>query len=552
MGDDAETRRLLAALRGIAARETARLRDGTLPWTWWLDHASRYGRYGFTGTLLIAAQWRAATDVRSYEAWRDAGRQVRKGEAGIRIIGADGRLRAVFDLGQTDGLPLGPAPAATAAEVWERLCDVAARLGFATAPGTDVVTLAHQLAHVLRRGDRPDPPGLSGCRGVRRVEADSVAYLVLTGLGLDPPPMNFPEVASWAGPDVGDRVLRLAHRLHDRASDRSPDLMRAAQRFFRSCLDRGWAPGYLADRGFTAGVQRRWRIGYAPDGGQALVARLRALGHPDDAIVGAGLARRAPSGDLYDTFRDRAMFAIRSADGSLAGFIGRRADSAGGPKYLNSPATERFHKGELLYGLHETRDRLARGARAVLVEGPLDAIAINVAAPDAYAAVATCGAALSSAQVAALGGIADLDSAGLLVALDDDPAGRAGSHRAWRTLAEAGVRGPVGMVSFGAGQDPAGLLQEGGRSAVRRALAAERPLADLVLDAAIERSGGTLGTPEARLMAVRAAVRVIAASGGAADAARQVARVADRTGVGAATVTEALTDAVRNGADHRK
>ncbi|GAA2605315.1 toprim domain-containing protein [Actinomadura fulvescens] len=558
MGDDAETRRLLAALRGIAEQETARLRDGTLPWTWWLERAARYGRYGFTNTLLISAQWRAATDVRSYEAWRAAGRQVRKGEAAIRLITPDGRVGAVFDVAQTDGLPLQDRPPADGREHLHR---VAARLGYQR--DEDLAVLAHQLAHVLRRGDRPDPPGLAGCHGLRRVEADSVAYLVLAGLGLEPPRLSFPPVAGWAGPELGDRVLRLSRRL--RHHDRSAEVMRAAHRFFRACLDGSWVPDYLVERGFSRAVQRRWQIGYAPRDGQALAARLRSLGHSDEELVSAGLARRSRSGALYDTFRDRAMFALRTPEGAVTGFIGRLPDGAEGPKYLNGPDTEHFHKNESLYGLHETRDRLARGARPVLVEGPLDAIAVNVAAARTHAAVATCGASVTAAQLGSLSQIADLDLAGLVVALDDDEAGRSGSLRAWHTLTDdARVRGPIGVVSFGSGQDAAGLLRSHGRAAVRAALRTEKELSHLVLDAAIERSGGALSTHEQRLTAVRAAVRVIASTaaapvGGAAaampDVAREVAHVAARTGVRHGTVTEILAETVSprgdDGADVR-
>ncbi|MFI0451304.1 toprim domain-containing protein [Actinomadura sp. 6N118] len=546
-GGDAEARRLLAALRGIAEQETARLRDGTLPWTWWLERAARYGRYGFTNTLLIAAQWRAASDVRSYEAWRAAGRQVRKGEAGIRIITADGRLRAVFDVAQTDGLPLQEQPPGVQGQPpgdgREQLHRIAASLGYQG--DEEPAGLAHQLAHVVQRGDHPDPPGLAGlaeCHGLRRVEADSVAYLVLVHLGLEPPRLSFPPLAGWAGPEIGDRILATCRRLQHH--DRSTDVMRAAHRFFRNCLESSWGADYLAERGFSRAVQRRWQIGYAPEGGQALNARLRSLGHADDAIVSAGLARRKRSGALLDRFRDRVMFAIRAPDGAVAGFIGRLPDGAEGPKYLNSPDTEHFHKGELLYGLHESRDRLARGARPVVVEGPLDAIAVNIAAARTHAAVATCGVTVTAAQVGALSQIIDLDIAGLVVALDDDAAGRAGSLRAWHTLMDARVRGPIGAVSFGLGQDPAGLLRSRGRAAVREALRAEKELGQLVLDAAIERSGGALGTHEQRLSAVRAAVRIIASAAVPVDVARQVAHVAARTGVRPGTVTEALTESI--------
>lgn len=242
-----------------------------------------------------------------------------------------------------------------------------------------------------------------------------------------------------------------------------------------------------------------------------------------------------PAGDaaakLYDVFRDRAMFAIRTADGRIAGFIGRLPDGGTGPKYLNSPDSAFFHKGDLLYGLHEARERFAGGARPVLVEGPLDAIAVGLAAaPREHAAVAACGLSLTAAQLAALGRAADLDRTGLVLALDGDPAGRTAALRAWETLAPVG--GPVEAVPFPTGRDPADLLREEGPGAVRRALSGTAGLMDLVVDGAVERSGGTLGTPEQRLAAIRAAAAVIAA-GRPAEAAAQVVRVAARLGVDA-------------------
>lgn len=104
----AERARLRAVLYTLAERESAGLYSGTLPWRCWLDRAARLGRYGFTNTLLIAAQWRAAIEVRSYEEWRARGRQVRKGETGVRILSPRGELRTVFDLAQTDGIPPEP------------------------------------------------------------------------------------------------------------------------------------------------------------------------------------------------------------------------------------------------------------------------------------------------------------------------------------------------------------------------------------------------------------------------------------------------------------
>ncbi|MFD0685198.1 toprim domain-containing protein [Actinomadura fibrosa] len=533
---DEERHRLASVLRGIAAAEEARLRDGTRPWAWWLGRAALHGRHGYTGTLLIGAQWRAATDVRSYEEWRAAGRQVRRGEAAIRLLTPSGGVRAVFDVAQTTGLPLPPREPADPGPAMARLAALASRLGVA-ADGADLPALVRRLAHALLPGDRD----------TRRVEADSAAFLVLAWLGLEPQPPSFPATAPWAGPAVGDRILRLARRLHACASEPSGGVTRAAHRFFRARLRDGWVPAYLAGRGFPAGVQRRWQIGYAPPGPRTLTDHLRGLGHGDDEIVAAGLARRGRSGPS-DTFQDRAMFALRTPDGTVAGFIGRRADGGPGPKYLNGPDTALFHKGELLYGLHEARDRLAAGARPVLVEGPLDAIAVTLAAPGDYAAVATCGLSFTAAQLGALASVADLDGTGVLVALDGDPAGRRGALRAWEHLAAVG--GPVETAALPSGLDPAGVLRAEGRAALRRVLRAHTPLMDEAVDAALTSACASFGphpavrreaSAEERLAAVRAAAAVITARPG--EAARQAARVASRTGVPAELVTDTLIEA---------
>ena len=313
-----------------------------------------------------------------------------------------------------------------------------------------------------------------------------------------------------------------------------------AHAWFRAGLGKSWVPAYLAGRGFPTGAQRRWGIGYAPALPDALTGHLRSLGHGDGEIVASGLARRGRAGRLRDTFRGRAMFAIRTADGAVAGFIGRRRDDAPGPKYLNGPDTSLFHKGDLLYGLHEARARLAVGARPVIVEGPLDAIAVTIAGPAEYAAVATCGLALTTSQLAALGNAADLDETGVVLALDGDQAGRSGAVRTWERL--AGVAGPLETACLPTGRDPAGLLQAGGRTAVLEALRTRRPLMDEVVDAAVRRAGGALATPEERVTALHAASKVIAAR--PRESARQVARLATRMDVPASLVTEVLVDTV--------
>src|SRR6478609_2510856 len=176
----------------------------------------------------------------------------------------------------------------------------------------------------------------------------------------------------------------------------------AAARFFAARMAGSWVPAYLAGRGFGEQALRPWTVGYAPAGWRVLTAYLRSLGYGDAAIQAAGLARRTRRGALVDFFRDRAMFGVRWPDGTVAGFTGRARPGGGQsrPVYLNSRTTGLYHKGSLLFGLHEGRRALAAGARPVLVEGPLDAIAVSAAGP--YAGVSPCGTALTPAQVAQL------------------------------------------------------------------------------------------------------------------------------------------------------
>ncbi|MEU5994219.1 toprim domain-containing protein [Spirillospora sp. NPDC047418] len=613
-----EQQRRLDVLQGIADHAVAALADGRLPWDTWLTHAGRHGRYGFTNTLLIPAQRPTATDARSYDTWQKQGRQVRRGETGIRIISTRGKPRTVFDIEQTDGQTI-EKNECTPAEGLQRLSRLAADLDFyidrgqgwtylgrpdrriQVPPELDETAaaslLAHQLAHALRPGDYLDTAGANSisCHGVRRVLADSVAYIVLADQGLPIAHLSFPSVQHWAGTDVrtdslaairavGDQIVRTSTRLlrqiptvtlvpdpapcpvtaptEEAASpqmawkestarqarrstgDSLPQLRAAladAHNFYRGQLDGSWGVRYLTGRGFSPAVQRQWEIGLAPRSRCALLQHLRALGHSDETLVYAGLVKQKDGGEPFDLLWDRVLLPLRDVDGQIVGFIGRRRDVAQGPKYLNTPETDLFHKSEVLFGLHETREQLAGTARPLLVEGPLDAIAVNTTMPETYAAVAPCGTAITSAQVNAIAGHTDLDASGLVIALDGDPAGRAGAIRAWPTLHRITTRLEAAVLPQG--QDPAELLTPTSQSAVREALLSVMPLADLVIDERIKRSGGQLQFIETRLAAARAAAALIAELP-PDQIARQVVRVAATTGMPVAEVTGLVTSVI--------
>jgi len=330
-----------------------------------------------------------------------------------------------------------------------------------------------------------------------------------------------------------DQDRAVAARLNELADD-----------FFRARLSGSWVPGYLEARGFGAAVQARWHIGHAPAAWVALTRHLRTLGYAEMLIEQAGLARRSPRGSLIDTFRDRVTFPVRSADGVLAGFIGRapKGASPGVPKYLNSPRSRLYDKSSLLFGLWEARDALTAGACPVIVEGPLDAIAVTAAGRGRFVGVAPCGTALTERHVTALGQPADLRAVGVLVAFDSDAAGYGAAARAYHLL--CAVTDNLAAVDLQPGQDPAQVLATEGPAALV-AMLGERahPLADRVIDGEISRWDRWLGYAEGQINAMHAAARLIAAMP-PAHVGRQVARLAARLSLDYELITEAVTDEV--------
>jgi DNA primase len=303
-----------------------------------------------------------------------------------------------------------------------------------------------------------------------------------------------------------------------------------AARFFQQRLTGSWVPDYLGDRGLAAALQPNspWKIGYAPATWIALTENLREQGYSDKAMLRSGLVTTGRDGRLHDRFRDRLMIPLRTEDDIAAAFIGRRHPASSddhGPKYLNSPDTDLYVKGRILAGLSEGRRFLDQGTQPVLVEGPMDAIAVTIAAPGRFTGVTPCGTSLTAHQVAALSRAIDLPVRGIRVALDADTAGRKAAIRAYSLLQPA--TGDITAVILPDGRDPADILTRDGREALKCTLTTSIcPLADLVVDARIDEwaHGRDLNFTELQIGALRAAAKVIATMP-AAEVGPQAARL---------------------------
>ncbi|MHC2465274.1 DNA primase [Bradyrhizobium embrapense] len=309
--------------------------------------------------------------------------------------------------------------------------------------------------------------------------------------------VTFPEaverLAAMAGvplPAVTPDAAR--HEQHRRTLH---DVMELATKFFADTLaSRGGAKarGYLADRGISPATQLQFRMGYAPPDRFALKEHLGAQGISTEDMVEAGLLVSGEDKPVpFDRFRDRVMFPITDARGRVIAFGGRALEKDVPAKYLNSPETPLFHKGDNLYNLFTARQAAHDGAQLIVVEGYVDVIAMVTSGFPG--AVAPLGTALTENQLAMLWKMVDEP----ILCFDGD---RAGQKAAYRTadlaLPQLKPGKSLRIALLPEGQDPDDLARSGGRGAIEEVISAARPLADMIWSREIE--GGKFDTPERR------------------------------------------------------
>ncbi len=266
--------------------------------------------------------------------------------------------------------------------------------------------------------------------------------------------------------------------------------------FYQAHYPGSWAQPYLTERfGVDLTGHPTLQPGYAPNGWTTLISHLRARGVTDTEMLAAGVATQASTGRLIDRFRDRAVFPIHH-DGQILGFVGRRHpdrtdEDQAGPKYLNTGETPLFHKGDQLYS---TQNSWNQDATPVIVEGPMDAIAVTLATSGRYVGVAPLGTSLTDQQAAQL---RQLGYQTPIVATDADLAGRIAAERDYWILTPHGHDPRYAVLPNGT--DPADLLATGRVGTLLAALDNAGPLAHALIDERLT----NLPTNEAALEALR-------------------------------------------------
>lgn len=302
------------------------------------------------------------------------------------------------------------------------------------------------------------------------------------GFIMDHDNLDFPqaveELAKAAGMEIPREESGRPHKPRQPTDSPLYPLLTAAAEFYRQALKshpaRKAAVDYLKGRGLTGEIARDFGLGFAPPGWDNLYKHLSSDTLQQKAMIDAGLlVENAETGKRYDRFRDRVMFPIRDSRGRIIAFGGRVLGDDK-PKYLNSPETPVFHKGQELYGLFEARKFNRSLDEIIVVEGYMDVIAL--AQQGLRNAVATLGTATSEEHMKRLFRVVP----SVLFCFDGDQAGR---NAAWRALEatlpclQDGRR--ARFLFLPEGEDPDTLVRSEGTDAFKARINQHaQPLAD--------------------------------------------------------------------------
>lgn len=281
-----------------------------------------------------------------------------------------------------------------------------------------------------------------------------------------------------------------------KAARPAPDLYEIMQQtsiFYRAELKKSErAIAYLKGRGLSGEIAARFQMGYAPPGWQGL--REIFPQYESDVLLSVGLTIRNDEGRVYDRFRDRIMFPIHDQRGQVIGFGGRvmGGESRDGPKYLNSPETPLFQKGQELYGLFLARQAIRHSGCVVVVEGYMDVVAL--AQHGIEYAVATLGTATTPVHIAKLTRQTD----NIIFCFDGDAAGRKAAWRAAMNALPALTDGlKLSFLFLPPEHDPDTYVREFGREGFESALSGALTLSAYVMQELSERHD--LGSQEGRV-----------------------------------------------------
>jgi len=261
---------------------------------------------------------------------------------------------------------------------------------------------------------------------------------------------------------------------------------------------------YLAGRGVTPEAIKLFRIGYAPDNFNGLRDRLSSMADAE-TLRASGLfsskdsednAGNVVRGHIYDRFRKRVMFPICNESGKVIAFTARTLDTGGdaksGPKYLNSPETPLYTKGQVLFNLDKAKSAMRQMEFALLVEGQMDCISVYMRGIQNV--IATSGTAFTEQQV----GLLRRQTSNVVVNFDPDAAGANAAEKSIALLTEEGFT--IKVVTLDGGLDPDRFIRERGVEAYAAAIRGARRQSDYLIERARQQFPGSSSDAKIKAM----------------------------------------------------
>ncbi len=312
--------------------------------------------------------------------------------------------------------------------------------------------------------------------------------------------LTYPEAVESLAREAGIEIAQPTPAEQRRVEQQKTlyDVMEAACLWFERQLQSTSgmiAKDYVEQRGIREETMRKFRVGYCPEERTALHQYLLQLGFSKPMQVEAGLITVSDSGNVYDRFRGRVIFPIRNASGKVVAFGGRLVSSSesnkNSPKYLNSPETPLFKKGELLFNLDQAKRPARDGNKVVVMEGYMDVV-MSVQAGVDYC-VATLGTAVTPEHLRLLWQLAKEP----ILCLDGDAAGKRAMSRASEIALP--LLKPSYSLRFAVlpqGEDPDSYVQKHGKISFEKILLSSRRLSQVLWDSLLPQY--TLELPEGR------------------------------------------------------
>jgi len=235
---------------------------------------------------------------------------------------------------------------------------------------------------------------------------------------------------------------------------------------------------YLEERKIKKEIIASFKLGYAPESWDSLVKFLSKKGYTAEILSQGGLLVKSESGRFYDRFRGRLIFTLNDHRGKIIGFSGRKLppETGEGGKYINSPETPLYIKGNVLYGMDKTREEIKNKGFAIIVEGEFDFLSSYQGGVTNVAAIK--GSALTENQTLLLKRYTDT----LSLALDSDFAGNEAAKRGIEIAEAAGLA--VKVIKLLKGKDPADCIAQGIQF-WKKSLEASIPVYDFIIDSAL-------------------------------------------------------------------